>query len=470
MQITFHGAAQTVTGSQHLLTVNGTRILLDCGFYQGKRSESRERNLKLPFDPASIDMMVLSHAHIDHSGNVPNLVKAGYQGDIVCTSATRDLCAAMLADSGHIQEKDAEYVNKKRAKKGEPPVEPIYTQQDAVDSLRNFVSIDYQHSYELAPGVVLTLYDAGHMLGSAMAALDIEDREAKQELRLVFSGDIGHPGMPILRTPTLLDEADIVIMESTYGGRTHPPMEQTEDKFEATIDETYARGGKIIIPAFAVGRTQQIVYSLNKLYNERELPAKLPVYVDSPLAVDVTNVFRLHPEAYSDESAEYLEKLDPDGDLFGFPRLHYVRAVEDSKALNVLNTPAIIISASGMAEFGRILHHLKHNIEDPRSTVLIVGWQAPNTLGRRLVEGKTELRIFGEEYHRRAQVVVLNGFSGHADHPGLVNWVRAFKKRPREIFLVHGEVPAAEALAGSLKTDLGYQRVHIPALRQSFTV
>jgi metallo-beta-lactamase family protein len=471
MKITFHGAARTVTGSQHLIEVNGHRILLDCGFYQGKRSESRERNIHLPFDAASIDVMVLSHAHIDHSGNVPNLIKSGFKGDIICTSATRDLAASMLQDSGHIQEKDAEYLNKKLKKRGEPPVKPIYTQQDAETALRSFVGINYERAHVLAPGVVLTLVDAGHMLGSAMVILDIEDQEAKRDVRLVFSGDIGHPGMPILRSPSMIEEADIVIMESTYGGRFHPPMEETEHKFDQTIDATAARGGKIIIPAFAVGRTQQIIYSLNKLSNEHELPANLAVYVDSPLAVNVTDVFRMHPEAYSDLAREYLEKKDPDGDLFGFPKLHYVREVEDSKALNGLRTPAIIISASGMAEFGRILHHLKNNIEDPRNTILIVGWQAPDTLGRRLVEGATEVRIFGEEYHRRAQVVTLNGFSGHADHNGLVNWVKAFKKRrPEHIFLVHGEITAQEAIVASLKTDLGFKNVHIPDLHQSFTL
>lgn len=471
MKITFHGAAQTVTGSQHLIEVNGLRILLDCGFYQGKRSESRERNTHLPFDPASIDIMVLSHAHIDHSGNIPNLVKSGFKGDIVCTAATHDLAAAMLQDSGHIQEKDAEFVNKKNKKRGLPLVDPIYTQDDASAAMKRFIGIGYVRPYELASGVTLKLMDAGHMLGSTNVILEIEDRDAKRDVRLVFSGDIGHPGMPLLRTPAIIDEADIVIMESTYGGRVHPPMVETEKEFEQAIDQTYARGGKILIPAFAVGRTQQIVYSLNKLYNERELPPKLPVYVDSPLAVNVTDVFRLHPEAYSEAAQEYLEKQDPDGDLFGFPRLYYVRTTEDSKALNTIREPMIIISASGMAEFGRILHHLKNNIEDGRNTVVIVGWQAPETLGRRLVEGAREVRIFGEEYERRAQVVVLNGFSGHADHPGLVNWVRNFsKRRPQKIFLVHGEIPAQEALAKSLKDELGYKDVFIPALHESFTV
>ncbi len=469
MQITFHGAAQTVTGSQHLIEVNGLRILLECGLYQGKRKESQERNRNLPFDPASIDVVVLSHAHIDHSGNIPNLVKNGFKGDIVCTFATRDLCAAMLRDSGHIQEKDAEYVNKKHKKHGKAPVEPIYTELDAIESLSNFLAISYDRPYRLAPGVTLTFYDAGHMLGSAIVTLAIEDNETKHDTRLVFSGDLGRPGNLILRDPTFLDEADLLIMECTYGGRTHPPTEESEKELESIIINTYKRGGKIIIPAFAVGRTQQLVYTLNKLYHAHNLP-DIPIFVDSPLAVGVTDVFRLHPEAYNTETMNYMTKEDPDGDIFGFSRLRYVRQVDASKAINTLHEPAVIISASGMAEAGRILHHLKNNIEDPRNSVLIVGWQAPDTLGRRLVEQVPEVRIFGEEYRLRAQVHVLNGFSGHADHAGLMEWVGAFKRRPESIFLVHGERDTADALKNSLQDVLNYKDVHIPALHQAHTV
>jgi metallo-beta-lactamase family protein len=471
MKITFHGAAQTVTGSQHLLEVNGHRILLDCGLYQGRRKESEQRNRNLPFDPASIDVLVLSHAHIDHSGNIPNLVKAGFKGDVVCTFATRDLCAAMLRDSGNIQERDAEYVNKKRLKRGEPPVDPLYTEEDAIHSLGCFLAIGYERPYTLLPSVTLTFYDAGHMLGSAMVALDIADEEAGRDLRLVFSGDVGRPGTPILRDPTRLDAADVVIMESTYGGRTHPPIDASEKELEEAINETYKRGGKVIIPAFAVGRTQQLVYTLNKLFHAHDIP-DMPIFVDSPLAVNVTNVFRLHPEAYDRETLDYMTREDPDGDVFGFPRLRYVRQVEQSKELNFLREPAVIISASGMIEHGRILHHVKNNVGDPRSTILIVGWQAPDTLGRKLVEGAREVRIFGETYQRQAQVRVLNGFSGHADHDGLLNWMRAFRHRPGRVFLVHGEPDSAEALAAGLKGDLGFKpnQVHIPAMHQVFKV
>lgn len=469
MKITFHGAAETVTGSQHLIEVNGTRLLLDCGLYQGKRSESRERNRNLPFDPSSIDVMVLSHAHIDHSGNIPNLVKNGFQGDIMCTFATRDLCSAMLRDSGHIQERDVEYVNKKRKRRGESPLDPIYTEDDAIESLKYFMAVSYERSRQIAPGITLTFYDAGHMLGSAIVALDIEDHEARQDIRLVFSGDLGRPNIPILRDPTVMDEADILIMESTYGGRMHEPIQEAEDRLKAIIVSTYKQGGKVIIPAFAVGRTQQLVYTLNKLYHSRDLP-DLPVYVDSPLAVNVTDIFRLHPEAFDKETLHYMTHEDPDGDILGFGRLRYIRQVEQSKELNFLREPAVIISASGMMEAGRILHHLKNNIEDKRNTILIVGWQAPDTLGRRLVEGVSPVRIFGEEYTPRANVEVLNGFSGHADHAGLLAWAGAFKRKPQQVFLVHGEPESAQKLAADLDKRLGYKQVFIPKLHQSFDI
>jgi metallo-beta-lactamase family protein len=467
MKITFHGAVQTVTGSQHLVEVNGLRILLDCGLFQGKRSEARERNRKFPFDPASVDTLVLSHAHIDHSGNIPNLVKNGFTGDIVCTFATRDLCAAMLRDSGHIQEKDTEYVNKKRARKGEPPVDPIYTEEDAIDALKYFLAIGYERSYKLAPGITLNFYDAGHMLGSAIVTLDIEDNDGR-DTRLVFSGDLGRVGAPILCDPTVIEGADVLIMESTYGGRMHPSMADSEQELKQIIDRAYKRNGKIIIPSFAVGRTQQIVYMLNDLYHAGKL-AELPVYVDSPLAVNATDIFRLHPEGYSAETRKALSD-DPDGDIFGFSRLRYVRQVSQSKELNDIDQSMVIISASGMVEAGRILHHVKNNIGDHRAIILIVGWQAPDTLGRRLVEGVSPVRIFGEEYNVKAEVEVINSLSGHADHAGLVDWVGAFKRRPRQIFLAHGEPEAAGKLAASLRDELNYKEVHIPELHQSFEV
>jgi metallo-beta-lactamase family protein len=467
MKLTFCGAAQTVTGSQHLIEVNGQRILLDCGMYQGSRAESYERNRNLPFDASTIDVMVLSHAHIDHSGNIPTLVNRGFHGDIISTFATRDLCAQMLLDSGHIQEKDAEFVNKKRRKRGEPPMEPLYTQQQASESLRYFASQGYGRARQIIPGVSLTFLDAGHMLGSAIVVLDIEDRDAQREMRLVFSGDLGRKGIPIIRDPQMVDGTDFLIMESTYGDRLHPPYEDEEKRLESIINETYKRGGSIIIPAFAVGRTQQLVLTLHQLASRGDIP-HMPVFVDSPLAVDVTAVYRMHPECYDDEIRAFIEQADI-RDPFGFTDLTYTRAVEQSKQLNFLREPAIIISASGMMETGRILHHLKNRIEDPRTTVLIVGWQAPNTLGRRLVDGEKTVRIFGEEYENRARVEVLNGFSGHADRDELLAWVGAMERKPKRTFLIHGEPENALVLAQGLQERFGIV-VDVPALRQSFEV
>lgn len=466
MKITFHGAVRTVTGSQHLIEVNGHRLLLDCGLYQGPRREAFERNRTLPFDAASVDVMILSHAHIDHSGNIPNLVRAGFRGDIFCTFATRDLCATMLLDSAHIHERDAEFVNKKRARRNEPPIQPLYTTEDAVNSLEYFNAIGYHRSREVLPGVTVTLQDAGHMLGSAIVILDIEDRDAGRDVRLVFSGDLGRAGIPIIRDPETVEHADVLLLESTYGGRRHEPYFDSEKKLEQIVNETYRRGGALIIPAFAVDRTQQLVYTLHKMMLARDIPS-LPIYVDSPLAINVTSVFRLHPEAYDAEIRQFMLQ---EGDPFGFDQLRYTRSVEQSKELNFLREPFIVISASGMAETGRILHHLRNRIGDPANTVLIVGWQAPHTLGRRLVEHEPVVRIFGEEHQVRARVEVLNGFSGHADHDELMAWASAITKRPRQTFLVHGEEPAAQALAESLRTEAGFEQIDIPQLNEQFTL
>ncbi|NDJ79125.1 MAG: MBL fold metallo-hydrolase [Chloroflexi bacterium] len=466
MKITFHGAARTVTGSQHLIEVNDQRLLLDCGLYHGKRKEAFERNRNLPFDCSTVDALVLSHAHIDHSGNIPNLVKSGFTGDIYCTFATRDLCSTMLLDSGHIQEKDAEYVNKKRARKNEPPVEPLYTVEDAVNSLDYFNAIGYHRQREILPGIHVTFLDAGHMLGSAITVLDIEDRDAGRDVRLVFSGDLGRQHIPIIRDPEMVDHADVLIMESTYGDRLHEDYVDSEKELERIVLETHGRGGAIIIPAFAVGRTQQLVYTLAQLMTARDIP-EIPVFVDSPLAINATSVFRLHPECYDAEIRAYMLA---EGDPFGFDQVRYTRSVEQSKELNFLREPFIVISASGMAEAGRILHHLKNRIEDPKNTVLIVGWQAPNTLGRRIVDQVPEVRIFGEEYKLNAQVEVINGFSGHADRDEMLEWAGAISKRPRQTFLVHGEEDSALALAGSLRDDAGFESVEVPELHQTFSI
>lgn len=469
MQIQFHGAARTVTGSQHLLKVNGRSILLDCGLYQGSRKESYQRNQHLPYDAAAVDYLILSHAHIDHSGNIPNLVKSGFTGDIICTYSTRDLCAIMLRDSAKIQSYDIQYLNKKRARQNLPPIEPIYDMEDAINSLKQFVGIGYERRFQVCPGVNLTFYDAGHILGSAITVLEIEDEETKQETRLVFSGDLGRPNRPILNDPTAIDEADILIIESTYGNREHDDIDSASDKLENIINATYKRGGKVIVPAFAVGRTQELVYRLHQLVETRDIPANLPVYVDSPLAVDATSIYRLHPEAYDSEVARFLlesQTTDP----FGFDMMQYTRSTFQSKELNHLREPAVIISASGMAEAGRILHHLKNNIEDPRNTILIVGWQAPNTLGRRIVERQPKVKIFGEEYTLNAQVATINGFSAHADRSELLDWAGKLKAPPKQTFIVHGEEESAFALASALNNQLGFGAVHVPELGQSFTI
>lgn len=468
MQLQFHGAVRTVTGSQHLLTVNGHRILLDCGFYQGRRQETYARNLHLPYDAARVDVLVLSHAHIDHSGNVPNLVKRGFRGDIFATFATRDLCSIMLRDSAKIMANDVRYLNKQRGRKGEAPVEPIYGDEDAIAAMRQFLAMSYDRTREIAPGVNLTFVDAGHILGSAIVILDIEDREQGRERRLVFSGDIGRPKRPILRDPALVDHADILLIESTYGNRTHKNEAESDDELRDVIRATMQRGGKVIVPAFAVGRTQELVYRIHRLINERQLPNTLPIFVDSPLAIDATGIYRMHPESFDEETYEFMLNVRT-GDPFGFDRMIYTRAVEQSKSLNELQGPAVIISASGMAESGRILHHLKNNVEDPRNTVLIVGWQAEHTLGRRIAERARQVSIFGERYDLRAQVATINGFSAHADRPELLEWAGHIKTPPRHTFVVHGEEAPALSLADALR-EQGHRKVTVPQLGEKFTL
>jgi metallo-beta-lactamase family protein len=468
MDITFFGAARTVTGSQHLIDVNGKRILLDCGLYQGPRQESTDRNRNLPFDAQTVDVLILSHAHIDHSGNIPNLVRSGFNGDIISTFATRDLSNIMLRDSAKIQESDVEYLNKKRVKANLPMLEPIYTMADATAALKLFLGIGYERPYNVAPGITLTFYDAGHVLGSAIVALDIEE-DGQPPARLVFSGDLGRARRPILNDPVFLDEADILILESTYGNREHPDDEDTDHLLEGIIRDTVKQGGKVVVPAFAIGRTQELVYRLNILVEKGDLPPNLQVYVDSPLAIDATSIFRAHPEAYDEATAEIM-MTDHDHDPFGFNLMHYTRSAQESKALNFLKTPAVIISASGMAEAGRILHHLKNNIEDPRSTVLITGFQAPETLGRRIVDGAKRVKIFGEDYDVRAKVAALNGLSGHADRSELIAWAGHLKRKPRRTFLVHGELEPAQSLAEGLRAQLGFAQVDVPELGQRFSL
>ncbi|HEQ70944.1 MAG TPA: MBL fold metallo-hydrolase [Spirochaetia bacterium] len=452
MNIGFYGAAGTVTGSQHLIEANGKKILLDCGLYQGKRAESFERNHTFPFTPSQVDILVLSHAHIDHSGNIPNLVKQGFQGDIYCTYATRDLAAVMLRDSAHIQEQDITYLNKKRARQGLKAATPLYETKDAVKSLEYFVGIGYGRSREIAPGITLTLHDAGHILGSAHVTLDITENGAEKPVRLVFSGDLGRNRRPIIRDPEPLATADVLIIESTYGDRLHEEESALEGRLREIISAAHDRGGKVIVPAFAVGRTQELVYSLNRLMQRGAIPDSLPIYVDSPLAVNATGIYRLHPEVWDSETEEFLDETGT-RDPFGFSMMRYTHSVAESKNLNHLKGPAVIISASGMAETGRILHHLKNNIEDQRTTVLFVGYQAPYTLGRRLLDKTPRVKIFGEEYIVRARIEKIDGFSAHADKDELLAWVRTLKRPPRYTFVVHGEEESSRAFAEALRKE-----------------
>ncbi len=461
MKIRFWGATRTVTGSMHVLEVNDKKVLLECGMYQGKRKVANEINRNIPFEPAEIDAMILSHAHIDHSGIIPRLVADGYEGNIFATNATRDLCSIMLRDSAHIQERDAEYLNKRKHRKGKPPIEPIYTIEDATESLGHFVGLSYNRPFFVTNGVKATFYDAGHILGSAVVL--IEATENGRKLRILFTGDLGRDNLPILRDPVIVQDADVYITEATYGNRFHDNIVDMESKLKEVVSQTVNRGGKIIIPAFSVGRTQNIVYSLHELFDKGELPA-VPIFVDSPLSTNATEIFRMHPECYDRETLDILRKHQ---DPFGFGRLHYTENVEESKRLNTLDKPCIIISASGMCEAGRILHHLKNNVGDPKNTILIVGYQAENTLGRRLVEKHKRVRIFGEERNVRAEVRVMNGYSAHADKSGLLAYARRVDGTNPRVFVVHGDEDQCLALADHLRGD-GFNDVVVPSKGDEF--
>ncbi|MDH3269680.1 MAG: MBL fold metallo-hydrolase [Gemmatimonadota bacterium] len=462
MRLTFWGAAQTVTGSMHMLEFEGGRLLMDCGLYQGRRAEARRYNHEFPAPPASIDAVLLSHAHIDHSGLLPKLHKDGFRGRVYATPATRDLCAAMLADSAFIQEKDAAWVNRREKRRGSDRVEPLYDAGDAADVVERFVQVGYGQTFSPLPGLEVEYRDAGHILGSASMGLTI--REGDRTVKLGFTGDVGRPGRPILRDPQPMADCDYLISESTYGGRTHEPPDQSRQRLAHVVGATARRGGKIIIPAFAVGRTQEIVYRLDQLTHEGRLP-EIPVYVDSPLAVNVTDVFRNHPECYDDDMLEHM-KRDPEP--FGFQRLTYIRDVAESKKLNDSRLPMVVISASGMCEAGRILHHLRNNVEDPRNTVMIVGYCAPHTLGRRIVERRSEIRIFGEPHRLRANVEVMNSYSAHADEPELVDFISALDPgRVKKIFLVHGDPERQEALFNAL-SEKRFMSGHAPARGETF--
>ena len=448
MKMKFCGAAGTTTGSQHLLEVNGKRILLDCGLYQGSRSHAYDVNCSFPhFEPKSIDLVILSHAHIDHSGNLPNLAKRGFIGNIYATHATRDLCQIMLADSARIQASDIEWLNKHRLKDGLEPVSPLYSEQDAEHCLRQFVTMGYDRSMPVCDGVLLTFIDAGHILGSAQVLLEVTDRADGLEKRFLFSGDVGRGGSEVLRDPVVVRDVDFMLMESTYGGREHEAPPGVGDHFGEIIRQAFRRGGRILIPAFAVERTQELLYVLNELFQRDAIP-EVPVYVDSPLAVSATEIYRLHPESFNEEVYQSLfEKQNP----FGFENLTLVRSVSGSKALNAIEGVSIIISASGMCEAGRILHHLKNNIGDPKTTVLFVGYCADNTLGRRISDGEKEVPILGGRYKVRAKIESIDSFSGHADHSELLDYFGRTTGPKKRVWLVHGEPDHSAALAQALR-------------------
>ncbi len=464
MRIHFHGAARTVTGSMHLLEVNGSKLLLDCGLFQGPRQETYARNRNFPFDPRAIAAVILSHAHIDHSGNLPHLVKQGFQGPIYATPATAHLTDLMLRDAGHIQEADARYLNKKREERGEALIEPLYTEEDAAQVKPYLQPGPYDFAFEPVPGVSAKLVDAGHILGSAAVVLDLE--ESGRKVRLWYSGDIGRPNLPLLRDPVLPDTADVLLMECTYGDRLQPDPQWAYQQLREVIKTTAHRGGKVIIPAFAVGRTQELVYCLHRMMRAGEAP-RLPVYVDSPLAVNASEIFRQHPECFDAETLAFMRQSQHPA--LDFEQLTYIHSVEESKALNDRKNPMVIIAASGMAETGRVLHHLRNNITDARNTILIVSWQAPHTLGRRLVEGERFVKILGENYERLAQVVTINGFSAHAGQDQLVEYALRVKGKARQVILVHGEPDPAKTLRKIL-LQKGLEPVYYPDLHQSLEI
>jgi metallo-beta-lactamase family protein len=445
MRIVFNGAAQTVTGSQYYIEVNGQRLLMDCGLYQGHRAEMYSNNQNFHFDPRALDAVILSHAHIDHSGNLPNLVKHGYEGPIYTTKATARLAGVMLEDSGHIQEADAVYANEKRLRRGEPPIEPLYTIEDAKQVPPLFRGMNYRQTFEPVKGVTAQLVDAGHILGSGAIVLDVEENDRK--FRLWFSGDIGRKNLPLVKDPTYPENPDYMIMECTYGDKPKRDPEEGYAELRSVLVRTFARKGKVIIPAFAVGRTQELVYFINQMVTRNEIPS-VPVYVDSPLAVAASKVFKEFPDYYDEETAKFvMEGRHP---ALDFPNLTYIQSVEESKALNNRREPMVIISASGMAETGRILHHLRNNIENERNTVLIVSWQAPNTLGRLIAEKAPQVRIYGQLFDLRAEVVTIGTFSAHAGQDTLLEYVRAARPQLKKLFLVHGEPDKANAFMEKL--------------------
>lgn len=466
MNIEFLGAAKEVTGSKHLITTNsGKKILLDCGMFQGKGLETDSLNRNLGFNPSEIDYLLLSHPHIDHSGLIPYIVKLGFKGTIFCTPATRDLCSIMLADSGNIQEMDTYTFNKKRARQGLEPVEPIYTMLDAQEAMQYFISIPYNKEFFIDQDISIKFTDNGHILGSATINMIFNEHDRK--VNIAFTGDIGRYSKRILKDPQVFPQADYIIMESTYGDRFHDNVDQSEQKLlSAVIDTCCKKKGKLIIPSFAIGRAQEIIYALDRLSKQGLLP-DIDVYVDSPLSLNATNIMRLHTECFNDEIKEYMKT---DKDPFGFNRLHYVSSTEESKSLNTNHRPMIIISASGMMEAGRVKHHIANNIEDKRTTILGVGYCAPSTLGAKILRGDKIVSIFGKQHIVRAEIRTIDSYSAHADSEELIKFLECQdKSKIQKIFLVHGEEQTQINFSNTLK-EHGFDKVYIPSKNEEVTI
>ena len=463
MKLTFYGAAQTTTGSMHLVEANGKRILLDCGLYQGHRKEAFEKNRNLPVDASKIDYVILSHAHIDHSGNLPQLVRQGFRGRVFARQSTTDLCDIMLRDSCFLQKRDLEYVNKRRRKEGKKLFEPLYDESDVDALMQLFVPTHMHEPREISRGITLEFFNAGHILGSALVQLDIRSDHGHNH-RLLFSGDLGQPNQPILRHYEYPAGADILLIESTYADRYHPSADDVELKLERMLKYIDRHNSKLLVPAFSVGRTQQIIYYLNRLAEKRKFPHEVKVFIDSPLSQKATKIYANHREVYNDEARAMLAAgKDP----LACPNMSFVGTPEESMALNDMSGPMIIIAASGMCEGGRVLHHLKHCIQDPDNIVLIVGFQAENTLGRRVVEKRNPLRVLGEEIELKAQVEVINALSAHADRAGLTDWMDEVKDNVRHAFAVHGEPEKVAAMAELLK-EHGIPNVVAPMPGQTY--
>jgi metallo-beta-lactamase family protein len=466
MKVTFYGAAREVTGSKILIeTEHGKNILLDCGQFQGKGLETDEQNRAIRFTPAAIDHIILTHAHIDHSGLIPFLYRNGFSGSVVCTNATRDLCSIMLADSGKIQEHDTMTFNKKRSRKGMPPVRPLFTQADAVASMKLFISVGYDRKFRIDEFTTVKFTNTGHMLGSGVITLEISEKDGVK--RLAYTGDIGRPVNRILKSPEPFPQADYLITESTYGDRLHPGIEESdEDLFRVVYRTCVKKKGKLIIPAFSVGRTQEIVYSLNNLYNAGRLP-KVDTYVDSPLSVNATNIFRLHSECFNEDVREVM-LTDPDP--FGYNSLFYISSVQDSKRLNDIKKPVIIISSSGMMEAGRVKHHLANSISNPDNTILVVGYCAPSTLGARIARGEKEVSIHGNRYPVNAEIEKIESYSGHGDYSEMADYLSCQDpQKLKKIFMVHGEYETQLKYREYLGTR-GLRNIEIPAFGNSFVL